>query len=155
MEKKSRRITNVTSGVAAATAFVMQPVPALDELAVVPIHYYLVLRLAKARGVGVFKIPWRNVQRIIWYGAGARFVTHITIGLMPIAGGITTAATAVALTEYLSRYLDEALADPAHARPPELSLSALRGLFDRAVARVMPRPPAQAPAAEPAPEAAP
>jgi uncharacterized protein (DUF697 family) len=141
MDRIARRITNLTSGVAAATAFVAQPVPALDELAIVPIHYYLVMRLAKERGVSVFKIPWRNVGRVIWYGAAARFLTHITVGLVPVAGGVTTALTAVALTEYLSRYLDEVLADPAHARPPELSLDALRALYDRAVAKVTHREP--------------
>jgi uncharacterized protein (DUF697 family) len=147
MEKKARRITNVTSGIAAVTAFVTQPVPALDEVAVIPIHYYMVLRLAHDRGVSVFKLPWRNIQRVIWYGAGARFLTHVAVGLVPVAGGFANAITAVALTEYLSRYLDGALTDPKRA--PEISLAALRALFDRAVDKVMVKK--AEPAVEPAP----
>jgi uncharacterized protein (DUF697 family) len=148
MENKARRITNLTSGVAAATAFVLQPVPALDELSVVPIHYYLSLRLARERGVSVFALPWRNLQRVIWYGAGARFLTHLAVGLVPIAGGLATAATAIALTEYLSRYLDAVLADPANAKAPELSLAALQALFSRALEKVSEKAPAPAPTEE-------
>jgi uncharacterized protein (DUF697 family) len=147
MQKKSRSITNMASGIAAATAFITQPVPVLDELAVIPIHYYLVLRLARERKVSIFKLPWRNIQHIVWYGAGARLLTHISLGLIPIGGGIANAITAVALTEYLSRYMDEALTDPK-AKPPEISLAALRGLFDRAVAKIMPKQPAVVPATE-------
>jgi uncharacterized protein (DUF697 family) len=151
MEKKSRRITNLTSTVAGLTAFITQPVPGLDEVAVIPIHYYLVLRLARTRGVSVFKLPWRNIQRIVWYGAGARLLTHLAFGLVPIGGGITNAITAVALTEYLSRYTDEALTDPK-AKPPDISLAALRGLFDKAVDTVMSRrTPAPAAAQEASP----
>jgi uncharacterized protein (DUF697 family) len=134
MDKLARRITNVTSGVAAVTAFVTQPIPILDEAAVIPIHYYLVLRLARARNVSPFKLPWRNIQRVIWYGAGARLATHVAVGLVPVAGGFANAVTAIALTEYLSRYLDEALADPT-VKPPVISLDSLRALFDRAVQR--------------------
>jgi uncharacterized protein (DUF697 family) len=152
MEKKSRRITNITSGIAGVTAFITQPVPGLDEVAVIPIHYYLVVKLARARGISIFKLPWRNIQRIVWYGAGARLLAHLAIGLVPIGGGIANAVTAIALTEYLSRYTDEALTDPA-VKPPEISLHALRELFDRAVDKVMGKPAATAPVA-PAPEAA-
>jgi len=50
MERKSRRITNVYSGVAAVTAFVTQPIPGGDEIIVIPVHYALCVRLARARG---------------------------------------------------------------------------------------------------------
>jgi uncharacterized protein (DUF697 family) len=135
MDKKARRITHFTSGLAAVTAFAAQPIPALDEALVIPIHYYMVTRLARERGVSVFKLPWRNIQRVIWYGAGARLATHLTIGLVPVSGAVVTALTAIALTEYLGRYLDQVLADPA-ARPAPLSVAALKDLFDRAVQRM-------------------
>jgi uncharacterized protein (DUF697 family) len=146
MESKSRRITSWMSGVTGLTAFVTQPIPGLDEVAIIPMHYYLVVRLARARGISVFKLPWRNIQRIVWYGAGARLLTHLAFGLVPIGGGVTNAITAVALTEYLSRYTDHALTDPT-AKPPDISLAALRALFDRAVDKVMRKPDAAPPPA--------
>ncbi len=93
MESKSRRITSWMSGVTGLTAFVTQPIPGLDEVAIIPMHYYLVVRLARARGISVFKLPWRNIQRIVWYGAGARLLTHLAFGLVPIGGGVTNAIT--------------------------------------------------------------
>jgi uncharacterized protein (DUF697 family) len=98
MERASRRITNVYSGVAATVAFVTQPVPLADELIVVPIHYWLIVRLARARRVSVRKLPWRSIQRIIWYGAAARLVVNLSFGLVPVAGAFTNSITAVALT---------------------------------------------------------
>jgi len=77
MERRSRRITNVYSGVAAVTAFVTQPIPGADELLVVPIQYTLCVQLGRSRGVSAFKLPWRSVQRIIWYGAAARLVAGV------------------------------------------------------------------------------
>ena len=66
MEKKSRRIANVYAGISAVASFIVQPVPAADELIVVPIHYWLSVRLARARKVSILKLPWRSIQRIIW-----------------------------------------------------------------------------------------
>src|SRR5689334_23093274 len=109
MERRSRRITNVYGGVAAVAAFVTQPVPALDEVIVVPIHSALVLRLARSRGVSIRKLPWRAIQRIIWYGAAARLVANMSLGLVPVAGAFANSVTAIALTEYLSRWLDEVI----------------------------------------------
>jgi len=134
MERKSRRITNVWSGVAAVTAFVTQPVPALDELIVVPMHYALVTQLARARGVSVRKLPWRAIQRIIWYGAGARLVANVSVGLVPVVGAFANSVTAVALTEYLSRWLDEAITHP-DAPPPVVTMDGLKALFKEALAR--------------------
>jgi uncharacterized protein (DUF697 family) len=132
MEEQSRRITNLMSGVTAVTAFVTQPVPALDELVVIPMHYYLVMRLARARGVATLNLPWRNIQSIIWYGAGARLVVNVSFGLVPVAGAVVNSITAIALTEYLGRYMDELLTNPT-AVPRALSFAALKELFNRAV----------------------
>ncbi len=132
MERKSRRITNVHSGVAAVAAFVTQPVPALDELVVVPIHYWLIVRLARARGVSVLKLPWRSVQRIIWYGAGARLVANVSLGLVPVVGAFANSITAIALTEFLARWLDEFMEHPDRP-PPEVTMAGLKTLFVNAI----------------------
>jgi uncharacterized protein (DUF697 family) len=132
MEPKTRRITNTYSGVAAVVAFFTQPVPLLDEVIVVPIHYGLTVRLARSRGVSVFKLPWRSVQRIIWYGAGARLVTNMSLGLVPVVGAFANSITAIALTEFLARWLDEFLEHPDQP-PPDVTMEGLKTLFANAV----------------------
>ncbi len=148
MEKRTRRITNVYSGVAAVASFVAQPVPAADELIVVPIHYWLCVRLARARKVSIFKLPWRSIQRIIWYGAAARLVVNFSLGLVPVVGAFSNAVTAIALTEFLSRYLDEAFEHPDRP-PPDISMESMRTLFERAIKKKQAETPA--PAGEAAP----
>jgi uncharacterized protein (DUF697 family) len=132
MERKSRRITNRASGVAAVVSFFTQPIPGADELLVVGIHYYLVVRLARSRGVSVLKLPWRSLQRIVWYGAGARLVTNFSLGLVPVVGMFSNAITAVALTEFLARWLDEYIEHP-EAPPPDVTMDGLKEIFANAV----------------------
>jgi uncharacterized protein (DUF697 family) len=134
MERKSRHITNRASGVAAVLSFLTQPIPGADELLVVGIHYYLVVRLARSRGAPVLDLPWRSLQRIVWYGAGARLVGNFSLGLVPVVGMFSNALTAIALTEYLARWLDEYLLHPDHP-PPEVTLESLKELFASALKR--------------------
>jgi uncharacterized protein (DUF697 family) len=132
MERKSRRITNRASGVAAVVSFITQPIPAADELLVVGIHYYLVVRLARSRGVSVLRLPWRSLQRIVWYGAGARLVANFSIGLIPVVGMFSNAITAIALTEFLARWLDEYILHP-ETPPPDVTMSGMREIFANAL----------------------
>ena len=132
MKRKSRRITNVYSGVAAVAAFVTQPIPGADELVVVPIQYALCVRLARAHELSVFKLPWRSVQRIIWYGAGARLVANFSLGLVPVLGAFSNSITAIALTELLARWVDEYAAHPEQP-PPDVTMAGLKQLFTDAL----------------------
>jgi uncharacterized protein (DUF697 family) len=134
MEARTRKITNRLSGVSAVAAFVTQPVPALDELIVVPIHYWLCVRIARARGVSILKLPWVNLKKIIWYGAAARLVANFSLGLVPVVGMFSNAITAIALTEYLGRYLDDVIQNPDRP-PPEITMEALKELFKDAIAK--------------------
>jgi uncharacterized protein (DUF697 family) len=132
MEPRSRRITTRAAAVAAVLAFLTQPIPAGDELVVVGIHYYLCVRIARARGVPLRQLPWRSLQRIVWYGAGARLVANFSLGLLPLVGAFSNAITAVALTEFLARWLDQYIANPDDP-PPDVTLDGLRELFFNAV----------------------
>lgn len=132
MEPRTRRITNVYSSVSAVAAFITQPIPALDELIVVPIHYALCVKVARTRGVSILKLPWRPIKKIIWYGAGARLVANFSLGLVPVVGMFSNAITAIALTEYLGRYLDEVIEHPDRP-PPEVSMESLKELFTNAL----------------------
>jgi uncharacterized protein (DUF697 family) len=129
---ESQRIATFYSGLTAVTAFVTQPVPALDELVVVPLHYSLCLKLARARGVKAKALPWKQLRRIIWYGAGARLVANFSLGLVPVVGMFSNAITAVVLTEFLARYLDDVLANPG-TPPPEVTMDNLRNMFAAAL----------------------
>jgi uncharacterized protein (DUF697 family) len=137
MEPRSRRITNVYAGVAAVTAFVTQPIPGGDELIVVPVQYALCVRLARARGVSVFKLPWRSIQRIIWYGAAARLVANFSLIVVPFLGAFANSITAIALTEFLANWLDAFLSHPEEP-PAEVTMEGLKVLFVNAFKKVTP-----------------
>jgi uncharacterized protein (DUF697 family) len=134
MKPETRRVTNLHSGASAVAAFVSQPIPALDELIVVPIHYLLCVRFAKARGVPLKKLPWKQIRKIIWYGAGARLVANFSLGLVPVVGMFANAVTAIALTEFLGQYLDDALSNP-DVPPKEVTMEGLKALFASALRR--------------------
>jgi uncharacterized protein (DUF697 family) len=150
MDPKSRRTTNVHSGVAAVIAFITQPIPAGDEIIVIPIHYSLCVKMARKRGFSVLKLPWRSIQRVIWYGAAARLVVNFSLGLLPFIGAFSNAITAIALTEYLGRYLDLAITHPDKP-PPEITIEGLKALFTDAIKKARSSAPQAAPepAAEP------
>ena len=128
MQPKVRRITNVYSGVAAVAAFVLEPIPALDELVIVPVHFGLCASVAAARGVKVKSLPWPQLRRLIWYGAAARFVANASLGLIPIVGNFTNALTAVALTKKVASYVDDAIEHPDET-PPEITVESLKQMF--------------------------
>jgi uncharacterized protein (DUF697 family) len=134
MTAKPSRITNFYSGASAVVAFVTQPVPALDELVVVPIHYRLCTRLARERGVPKKDLPWKQIRKIIWYGAGARLAANLSLGLVPVVGMFSNAVTAIALTEFLGHYIDHALANPG-VPPPEVTMEGMKALFADALRR--------------------
>ena len=132
MERRSRRITTRASGVAAVVSFFTQPIPGADELLVIGIHYYLVVRLARSRGVSVLELPWRSLQRIVWYGAGARLVANFSLGLVPVVGMFSNAITAIALTEFLARWLDQYIQHP-DTPPPDVTMQGLKEIFASAL----------------------
>ena len=134
MGPEVRRLTTRHATVAAVMSFLLQPIPAADELVVVPIHYWFVGRVARARGVGLRKAPWRAATKIIWGGAGVRLVANFSLGLIPVAGALSNAVTAAALTEYLGRYLDVAFDNP-DVPPPDVTMRDLKAAMMRAIKR--------------------
>ena len=120
------------SATTAVVSFVTQPIPLLDELVVIPMHYLLCVRLASAHGVTRRDLPWKQIKKIIWYGAGARVVTNMSLGLVPVVGMFSNAVTAIALTEYLGHYIADVVAHPE--RPaPDITMAGLKKLFAKAM----------------------
>lgn len=134
MEDTTRRLTHRYSTIGAVAAILAQPIPGLDEFIVVPIHYRLVRRIATERGVSVKTLPWKQLRKIIWYGALGRAAGNYSLGLIPGFGMVTNAVTAVALTEYLGRYLDDVIANPDR-EAPEVTRESLTELFTEALAK--------------------
>jgi len=131
MEPKSRKLTNRASAATAVVAIIAQPIPAGDELILIPIHYWFVRRMARLRGVPKRDLPYKSIRKIIWYGAGARLVANFSFGIIPFLGAVANAVTAIALTEYLGRWLDAYLENPENP-PPELPGESIKDLFKSA-----------------------
>jgi hypothetical protein len=94
----------------------------------------LCVRLARAKKFKVRALPWKQIRRIIWYGAAARTALSLALTPIPFAGAAANYATAVALTEFLSRYIDDAMAHPESA-PREITMDEIRRLFAKHDAR--------------------
>jgi uncharacterized protein (DUF697 family) len=136
METNSRRLTRKYAMISAAISVVAHPIPAADELLVIPVHYRLSMKMARAQGARLRDLPWRQLHKIIWGGAAVRFCFDVGFGFVPVAGALAHAATAGALTEILGRYLDEALRRPGP--PPPMTLKTLKDSLRPKVAPASP-----------------
>jgi uncharacterized protein (DUF697 family) len=134
MEESTRRHTHVHARASAAAAFVLHPIPFLDEILIVPIHYALCVRVARARAVPIADLPWERVGKVIWYGAAARYVGNFTAKLVPFLGAVSNPLTAIALTEYLGHYLDDVISHPDR-EPPEITVASMTELMRKAAKR--------------------
>jgi hypothetical protein len=124
MEPKIRRLILRYSIKSAVVSVIAHPVPAVDEIFVIPVHYGLSVKMAMAHKARILGLPWRQVHKIIWGGAAVRFCIDVTFGLVPIAGLVSHTLTAVTLTQFLGQYLDEALRQPGP--PPPVTLQTLK-----------------------------
>ncbi|WP_437648119.1 hypothetical protein [Sorangium sp. So ce362] len=121
MRLGARLTTHAFSAGAAGISFIVQPIPGSDQLFVIPIQYLLTASLAKERGAHLSKAAWSQIHQIIWGGGAIRLMLDLTLGLIPLAGAVTNAITAFAMTEYIGHYVDRALDNPDKA-PPDLSI---------------------------------
>ncbi|WP_437943484.1 hypothetical protein WMF27_41450 [Sorangium sp. So ce281] len=121
MKLGARLTTHAFSAGAAGISFVVQPLPGSDQLFVIPIQYLLAASLAKERGTSLSKPAWSQVHQLIWGGGALRLMIGLTLGLIPLAGAVTNAITALVTTEYLGHYVDRALDNPDKP-PPDLSI---------------------------------
>jgi hypothetical protein len=109
MTPETRRLTTRVDIFAAVLSHVTQAIPAADELLVIPVHYWYAAAFTHARGLRLRDAPWVRLSGLIWGGAGARLLANFLLGFAPGIGVFSNAITAVAMTEALGRYLDNAL----------------------------------------------
>ncbi|MDI3285603.1 hypothetical protein [Polyangium sp. 15x6] len=115
MTPETRRLTTQVDVFSSVLSHVTQPIPAADELLVVPVHYWYAASFTRKRGLRLWKAPWGRLSGLIWGGAGARLVANLLLGFVPGVGVFSNAITAVVMTEALGRYLDRKL-DAAEAK---------------------------------------
>lgn len=104
-----------TAGVAAALAAVLSPIPLADEIALLPVFATLTRRIAKSHDLGWLQTPWRPIGRTTVNGLLARATVNLAVSFIPGVAAVANAASAVLLTQFLGRYIDEACASPDKA----------------------------------------
>jgi len=93
---------------AAALGVVLSPIPLADEIALLPVYGVLTTRIAATRGVTLTAIPWRPIVLTTIAGLGARAALNLTVSYIPFVAAAANAASGVALTHLLGRYVDTA-----------------------------------------------
>jgi len=96
------RLTAGTLGV------ILSPIPLADELALLPVYGVMTARIAQVRGVSLRSVPWRPVAVTAVTGLAARAAVNLTVSYIPIVAAIANAASGMALTQLLGRYVDTA-----------------------------------------------
>jgi uncharacterized protein (DUF697 family) len=107
--ERSRRLTHAFACATAAAGFLAEPIPALDEILIVPIQYLLAASIAKARDRRLSRVPWGKVSTIIWGGVGLRFVSETASRSVPVVGPAANAVLTLLTTELLGSFVDRAL----------------------------------------------
>ena len=101
----------------AAVAVVLSPFPFADEIGLLPVYAELARRMGRAHGLTVLRVPWRPIGSTVIKGLGARGVVNFGISFIPGVDIVVNAASAMALTEVLGHYMDQACVEPELARP--------------------------------------
>jgi uncharacterized protein (DUF697 family) len=107
------RRTSIGTGV---LGVILSPIPLADELLLLPVYAVLSARIGKDHGLSVRAIPWRPIGATAVAGLAARAAVNVTVSYIPGVAAVANAATAVALTQFFGRYVDEACAHPETAR---------------------------------------
>jgi uncharacterized protein (DUF697 family) len=128
------RTSATASAASAAIAVLLSPIPLLDEVVLVPVYASVVARLARIHRVPLSVVPWRAFAASTFNGLLARAGVNLAVAIVPIVSAVADAATASTLTMSLTRYFDDALADP-EVEPAVLGMAGLRDELARVMVR--------------------
>jgi uncharacterized protein (DUF697 family) len=112
VERLIRRTSLVTAGL----AVVFSPIPLIDELLLLPIYGVMASRIGKDHELTFGKVPWRPICATAVAGLAARAAVNLTVSYVPGLAAVANAVSALALTQFFGRYIDEACAHPSEAR---------------------------------------
>jgi uncharacterized protein (DUF697 family) len=133
-----RKLVAKTSVVTGAIAVVLSPIPLADELVFLPVFGVMASRIGRAHGLGARDVPWGPIARTTVAALAARATLNLAVSYIPGVAAAANAVSAVATTQTLGRYIDDACADPASARP--MGVRELAGALKDTIARRSPRP---------------
>jgi uncharacterized protein (DUF697 family) len=117
MSPRVERLIRRTSLVSAALGVVLSPIPLADELLLLPIYGFLATRIGKDHLLSIGQIPWKPIGATAVAGLAARAAVNLTVSYIPGLAAVANAVSALALTQFFGRYVDEACAHPSEARP--------------------------------------
>jgi uncharacterized protein (DUF697 family) len=117
MSPRVERLIRRTSILTAALGVVLSPLPLVDELLLLPIYGVLVSRIGKDHELAFGQVPWKPICATAFAGLTARAAVNLTVSYVPGVAAAASAASAVALTQFFGRYVDEACTHPADAKP--------------------------------------
>jgi uncharacterized protein (DUF697 family) len=128
MKPEVSRTIHTTSATAGALAALLSPVPLLDEVVLLGVYGALVHRIGRAHGLELRAIPWKPVSITAASGLLARLAINLPFTFVPGVAAATNATTAVVLTEFFGRYVDQACGEPSAAKAygPSAMFRALR-----------------------------
>jgi uncharacterized protein (DUF697 family) len=113
VERLIRRTSLLTAGL----GVVFSPIPLIDELLLFPIYGVLASRISKDHGLAFGQVPWKPIATTAVAGLAARAAVNVTVSYIPGVAAVANAVSALALTQFFGRYVDEACAHPTEARP--------------------------------------
>jgi hypothetical protein len=89
----------------------------VDELLLLPIYGALASRIGKDHDLTFGQMPWKPICATALAGLAARAAVNLTVSYVPGVAAAANAVSAIALTQFFGRYVDEACAHPTDARP--------------------------------------
>lgn len=116
MNDQIRAAITKASGTSAVLAAVLSPIPLADEIILIPVFGVLATRIGKHHGLSAGALPWRAISVTALSGLTARATLNLAVSFIPGVAAVANAASAVALTEFFGRFVDEACAQPAEAK---------------------------------------
>jgi hypothetical protein len=81
-----------------------------------PIFAGMTLRIARAKQLPTREVPWKPVMATTVSALLARAAVNVTVSYIPGVAAVANAASAVAMTHWLGRYVDGACNEPTGAR---------------------------------------
>jgi uncharacterized protein (DUF697 family) len=117
MSPRVERLIRRTSLVTAGLGVVLSPLPLVDELLLLPIYGVLATRIGSEHNLKFRQMPWKPICATALAGLTARAAVNLSVGYIPGVAAAASAVSAVALTQFLGGYIDEACADPNDVSP--------------------------------------
>jgi uncharacterized protein (DUF697 family) len=102
--------------VTAGIGVVFSPIPLLDELVLLPIYGVMASRIGKQHELTFAQVPWKPIGATAVAGLAARAAVNLTVSYVPGLAAVANAVSALALTQFFGRYVDEACAHPDDVR---------------------------------------